>query len=123
LIALVSEISRVAASKVVLFERIEKRIKGSATTLGRPVAYYRQLLASNGFDLQKTEFLPIQVSYYVCGAIRKLLNSPRHQEGEPFTKLSLNAQKLLMPVTTALDKVVPSTRDVAMLMFQRRELG
>jgi len=121
LVALVNEVSRVAAAKIVLFERIEKRIKGNATTTGRPVTYYQQLLARNGFDLKKTEFLPIQASYYVCGAIRKLLNSPRHQEGEPFTKLSLNAQRLAMPVTTLLDRVVPSTRDVAMLEFQRRE--
>ncbi|HEX2101934.1 MAG TPA: class I SAM-dependent methyltransferase [Candidatus Synoicihabitans sp.] len=121
LIALVNEIARVAAAKIVLFERIEKRIKGNATTTGRPVAYYQQLLARHGFQLNKTEFLPIQASYYVCGAIRKLLNSPRHQEGEPFTRISLGAQKLAMPVTTVLDRMIPSTRDVAMIEFQRRE--
>lgn len=121
LIALVNEIARVAAAKIVLFERIEKRIKGNATTTGRPVTYYQQLLTKHGFDLKQTEFLPIQASYYVCGAIRKLLNSPRHQEGEPFTKISLGAQRLAMPVTTLLDKVIPSTRDVAMIEFQRRE--
>jgi ubiquinone/menaquinone biosynthesis C-methylase UbiE len=118
---LVNEISRVAAAKIVLFERIEKRIKGNATTTGRPVTYYQQLLTRNGFDLNKTEFLPIQASYYVCGAIRKLLNSHRHREGEPFTKISLSAQRLAMPVTTLLDGVIPSTRDVAMIEFQRRK--
>jgi ubiquinone/menaquinone biosynthesis C-methylase UbiE len=119
LIALVDEICRVSNSEIILFERIETKIKGNETTTGRPVAYYKNLVEKHNFRLCKTKFLPIQCSYYICGAIRKVFNSKNHKEGEPFTRLSINLQKLALPITKLLDKAIPSNRDVAMLHFKK----
>jgi ubiquinone/menaquinone biosynthesis C-methylase UbiE len=116
---LVSEIARVSHSDVILFERIEKKISGHSSNLGRPVKHYTNLWKEHHFSLVKTEFLPIQVSHFICGAVRKLFNRTRRREGEPLSKASLFLEKLVLPITSALDQVVPSKRDVAMLYFKR----
>jgi ubiquinone/menaquinone biosynthesis C-methylase UbiE len=118
--ALVQEICRVADKEVILFERIEKKVKGHDTNLGRPVSYYADLFAAQGFTLQQTRFLPIQASYAACGLIRKLFNLPGHEEGGSLNPLGSLLQMVVLPVTFLLDQVVPSKRDVGMLRFERK---
>ena len=115
---LMAEIARVSSSDVILFERIEKTIRGHETNLGRPVSYYASLLKP-GFSLIETRFLPIQASFYTCGAIRKIFNSKNRAEGEPISKLSYILENVSLPVTRLLDKVVPSKRDLGMLRFRK----
>jgi ubiquinone/menaquinone biosynthesis C-methylase UbiE len=45
---LIKSICRVSASEVVIFERIEKKISGHETNLGRPVEYYNGLFNEMG---------------------------------------------------------------------------
>lgn len=116
---LIREICRVSADKVFLFERIEDDIVGDELCLGRPIEYYSKLMRENGFALMSHAFINIRVSYYVCGAIRKLLNPPTRKEGEPLTKISLVLQKLMLPWTRVLDKIFTSDKDIAKLEFQR----
>lgn len=120
LIKIINELCRISRDKVVISERVESSVSGSVLCLGRPVAYYENLFNANGFQLIDVKFLPLQASYYVCGAIRKLLNSSSRQEGEPLTKFSLFLQKILMPITKVLDKIIPSNRDLAYMSFERR---
>lgn len=117
---IVSELARVSARSVYLFERIENTVKGDELCYGRPVAYYAGLLERAGFELVNTEFSNIRVSYYLAGATRKLLNSSSRREGEPLSGLSLAVQRLALPVTRVLDKIFTSRKDLARLEFRRK---
>jgi len=116
---LIKEICRVSENEVLLFERIESTIKGHKSNLGRPIGYYENILKSHDFALTEKHSLPIQTSYFVCGIIRKLFNRRDRKEGEPLTKFSIALEKVTLPVTSVLDKVVPSNRDVMLLKFRR----
>lgn len=116
---LIQNICRVSANEVIIFERIEKKIKGHETNLGRPVEYYSLLFKPHGFILTETKFLKIQASYYVCGAIRKLFNKREKKEGEPISKISYIMEKIALPFTKLIDKILPSNRDLGMLHFKK----
>ncbi len=116
---ILKEMCRVSSDRVYLFERIEKTIKGNALCQGRPVSYYADLMRQQGFLLQSTEYINIRVSYYICGAIRKLFNRRGRKEGEPLSRLSVFLQTLILPVTAMLDRVFLSEKDVARLEFRR----
>lgn len=118
LIDLISEICRVSASEVYIFERIENKIIGHESNIGRPVEYYSSLFLKYGFQLKEVRFLNIQLSYIVCGAIRKIFNSRKRKEGEPLSKLSIFLENVLLPVTSVFDKLMPSKRDLGMLYFK-----
>ena len=104
---------------MLLFERIESTIKGHESNLGRPIDYYENVLKAEGFTLNERHSLPIQASYIVCGVIRKLFNHSDRKEGEPLTKLLIALEKLTLPVTSVINKVIPSNRDVMLLKFRR----
>ncbi len=119
LMKIISEICRVSKNEVYLFERIEKRIKGHESNLGRPVNYYANLMYKNGFQLEQQKSLKIQASYYTCGFIRKVFNSRSRKEGEALSKLSVFLEKMMLPFTIQLDKLIPSKRDVTLLKFKK----
>ena len=116
---LVKEICRVSGSDVILFERIERKIAGHDTNIGRPVEYYEALLKENNFALLQTKFLSIQASYFVCGTIRKIFNTKTRKEGEPLSRTSLLLEKIFLPLTKLFDQVIPFKRDLAMLSFKK----
>jgi SAM-dependent methyltransferase len=117
---LAKEIARVSAKEVLLFERVESKIKGHESNLGRPVSYYSNLMIEEGFELKKVQSLPIQASYYTCGVIRKVFNSSSRKEGEALSRFSIFLQKALLPLTRILDQIIPSHRDVTLLQFVRK---
>ena len=117
---LMESMCRVSDKKVILFERIESRIKGDELNLGRPVEYYSQIMNNNGFELSDLEYLHIHWSYLVCGSIRKVLNSKNRKEGEPLNWISNVLQKISLPITKRLDDVVKVKRDLAKLEFVRK---
>jgi len=117
LFQIISEMARVAKEKVVIFERIEDTIAGDDLCLGRPVSYYQKAFESNGLKISTTSFINIRVSYFVCGAIRKLLNPKSRQEGEPLNSVSVFLQKITLPLTMNLDKIFKSRKDIAKLEF------
>lgn len=116
---LISEICRVSKREVLLFERIESKVKGHESNIGRPISYYETILKANNFKLTEKSSLPIQVSYFVCGTIRKVFNRRNRKEGEPLSPLSVALQKIILPITSVLDRLVPSNRDVMLLKFVR----
>lgn len=117
---IINELCRVSGDKLVLFERIESTIKGSELCLGRPVEYYEQLCIKNGFHLDTTNYINIQTSWFVAGAIRKLLNPKTREEGQPINKFSWILQSILLPLTKLLDKIFTSKRDLAQLIFVKK---
>jgi ubiquinone/menaquinone biosynthesis C-methylase UbiE len=117
--ALVKSICRVANGDIIIFERIEKKIKGHESNTGRPVEYYSALFKENNFSLIETKFLKIQASYYVCGIIRKIFNRKTRKEGETISKTSCVLQRIALFITKPFDKIIPSRRDLGMLHFRK----
>jgi hypothetical protein len=118
--AILKEMCRVSKDRVVLFERVEKTLKGDELCMGRPVEYYANICREQGFTLVETKFINIQVSYLVSGAIRKMLNPNTRKEGQPLTPFATWCQKASLPLTKVLDKVFTSRRDLAKLEFRRK---
>jgi len=116
---LIAELCRITTKEIYIFERIENNIKGHESNQGRPVSYYQSIFQEFGFALQATKPVATPVSYYACGFIRKVFNPKSRKEGEKPTELSVWLQKLVLPVTSALDKIVPTERDLLMLNFKR----
>lgn len=115
------ELCRVTARELVLFEQINSTISGDDLMKGRPVHYYEQLCNEKGFVLKDVEFININVSYYVCGAIRKGLNPAKRKEGEPLNRISLFLENTLLPVTKQLDRVFKAEKDLTRLIFHRKD--
>jgi len=119
---ILSEMCRVSQHYVVLFEKVGPRLRGDDLCVERPVSYYADLCRQNGFLLEETDYINIQISYYVSGIIRKGLNPASRKEGEPLNKLSINLQNITLPLTRVLDTVFPAKKDVAKMVFVRRDI-
>jgi len=117
--SIIKEICRVSGRDIYIFERIEKKITGNELNLGRPVSYYKEIFEQNSFKLIETEFLYIQISYLICGAIRKVFNSRKRKEGEPISRPAYYLQRIFLPITSILDPIFKEKRDLAMLHFKR----
>ena len=76
-------------------------------------------MKNNGYTLEGVEYINVRVSYYVCGAIRKLFNAKSRKEGDPLSGFSVILEKLFLPFTSLLDKIFTSKKDVAKLEFTR----
>ncbi len=116
---LIKSICRVTNTEIVLFERIEHKITGHDSNVGRPVEYYSGLFATNSFKLVDTQFLNIQASYIVCGTVRKVFNKRSRREGEAVSGVSKFLEKVALPVTKQVDKLIKQKRDLGMLRFVR----
>lgn len=114
----IDEMCRVSKGDIYIFERIEKKISGNETCLGRTVSFYEHLFAEHGFLLVEKRFLHIQASYLMAGMARKLLNRRERKEGEKLSSFSLAMQKMLLPLTKLIDRVYRKERDLAMLHFK-----
>jgi ubiquinone/menaquinone biosynthesis C-methylase UbiE len=119
LVALIKSICRVSKDEIIIFERIEKKIKGHQSNVGRPIEYYSSLFKENSFTLVEATFLKIQASYYTCGIIRKTFNRKQRKEGESISKISHFLETVTLPVTKLFDKIIPGRRDLGMLHFKR----
>ncbi len=117
--ALIKEICRISNLKVILFERIEHKIKGDELCEGRPIDFYKSRMEENGFRLVDTKFINIGASYYVSGAIRKIFNASKREEGESISKVSEVLQTISLPTTKFLDNFYRPSRDLAKLEFER----
>jgi len=113
------EMCRVSRLKVCLFERIEKKQKGDHLCAGRTVDSYASICEAAGFKLIVKKFIQIEVSHWVSGTIRKGLNAEDRKEGEKLNTLSKALQKMSLPVTSLLDPLVKTERDLGMLIFER----
>ena len=75
----------------------------------------------HGFHFQSADYLDIQVSYYVMGAIRKLFNPRTRKEGEALNPLSLRLQKSVSGLTHGLDRHFPMRKDLTLMVFRKDE--
>jgi len=122
LVQLIKEICRVSKDRVYIFESIDDPKSGDELCYWRPVAQYENWFKQHGFKLQSKKFINIRTSWMVCGVIRKALNSKSRVEGEPLNGLSLFLENITLPVTSMMDKVFTSKKDIARLEFVRIEV-
>lgn len=113
----IKELCRVTSDEIYIFERIEKSNKGDELCMGRTVEYYSDIFKENGYTLGSKAFSNIQISYLVCGSIRKGLNSSKRKEGEPLNAISIFLQNITLPVTKILDRIFKADRDLCKLQF------
>lgn len=111
------EMARVSKDELILFERVEKTIKGHESNCGRPISYYESMFSSYGYTLQSTRTAQIGVSRRMSAVTRKWMNSSSRKEGQPLSAFSLGVQKLLLPLTKVMDGIFPTTTDLTMLRF------
>jgi SAM-dependent methyltransferase len=122
---LLAEICRVAREYVVLFEDTESRWldRNEGTGVyrnffGRPVGWYSALCEEYGWTLTESESLATCVSLRVHNFLSARLSRGR-VEGTPFSKSQLTMERLTIPVTRQLDKLVASRDwELTMMMFQ-----
>lgn len=114
------ELCRVTKNELVLFEHVEPKLSGDELMMGRPVAHYEKICQEKGFELKEVAFININVSYYVCGAIRKGLNPTTRKEGEPLNGISTFLQNATLLITKQLDKILPAKKDLARMTFRRK---
>ncbi len=120
--ALIKEMCRATTGDIYIYERIERKRKENFSNTGRTVNEYAVHFNNGGFILQDKKFLPLQASYFVCGAIRKLFNKRNRKEGERLSRVSVLLQRVTLPVTKLLDKILKPKRGLAMLHFKKAVL-
>lgn len=118
---ILKEMCRVSSDKVILFERIESNLKGDDLCMGRPVDYYYSICKEEGYELESTKFINIQISYLVSGIIRKVFNSNSRQEGQQLSSISVFLQKATLPITKILDNIFTSKRDLGRMVFKKKK--
>ncbi len=114
------EMCRVSRDEVILFEQVNSSISGSDLMRARPIAYYADIMSEYGFILAEAKMIDIVVSYYVSGSIRKVFNPASRKEGEPLSPVSIALQKIALPITKVLDKVVKAEKDLSRMRFVRK---
>lgn len=111
---------RVSNRDIIIFERIENKIKGHQSNTGRPLQYYKDLFANSDFELLSSRFIKIQASYFACGSIRKVFEGKEKKEGQPVKLIVRTLEKLVLPITRYVDSVLASKRDLGMLHFKKK---
>lgn len=119
---IISELCRVSSDVIILCEHTEpKRKKLHDHFVGRTMEFYKDQVCKNNYGFESAEYLDIQVSYYMLGAIRKLFNPGSRKEGEPLNSLSLTLQKMAFGITKLLDGWMPAKRDLTLMVFAKRQ--
>ncbi len=117
----IGDICRVTKTDIHIFEKVTPTISGDDLCKGRPVNYYAEIFAENGFEKVSHQYLHIKLGYLVCGAIRKGLNPRTRQEGEPLNRISIFLQKALLPITNVLDGILKLNSDLCHIHFRRKQ--
>ncbi len=101
--ALTKDMTRVARSKVILFERVESQIQEDKFSVGRTLAYYGEIFARIDFEVTEHEFIKMSTSQDWCG--------PEHSP-------SSLMQRLKLPIAKMMDG--PATRGLAKIVLERK---
>jgi SAM-dependent methyltransferase len=125
---LLGEICRVSAKDVLLFEDTRVEMPPSTITetggyqnyFGRPVGWYAGVCSCQGFELIETERLETFVSRTVFVRLWGHLNRSLRNEGEEFSRRHLAVEKLTLPITKRLDRLIKSPNDELTMMHFRR---
>jgi ubiquinone/menaquinone biosynthesis C-methylase UbiE len=133
---ILSEICRVSANQVILFEdtSLEMRPQNSGkgqgqyqNFYGRPVGWYSGVCSANGFDLVETQHLHTKVSLRTYLLLWSVLNKQRKGEsveGTPFSNLHQTVERITLPITRRLDPYIKSPKgENTMMRFVKRTNG
>jgi ubiquinone/menaquinone biosynthesis C-methylase UbiE len=127
--AILSEICRVSGSQIFLFEDTSKHMPLKPNTgggayqnfYGRPVGWYAGVCNTHGFDLVETEYLENYVSRRVELFLSAHLNPNNRTEGTPISRWHNDLEKVTLPLTIRLDKIIKNAKgENTMMQFRRR---
>ncbi|GAA5221472.1 class I SAM-dependent methyltransferase [Membranihabitans marinus] len=119
-IHILRELARISRNKVIVCEHTEKNRKQLHDHfVGRPLSFFASHMEKAGFELKQTQYLNIEVSYFLLGIIRKVFNPKTRKEGESISKISSRMQKLVFPLSRRLDPLWKSNREMTIMVFER----
>jgi SAM-dependent methyltransferase len=125
-----TEMCRVAKEEVYLFEDttlsnplVTEAVAGEGqyqNYYGRPLSWYAEVCASNGFSLMDTQRLETFVSNSVSGVLYRLFSRDGTSEGSPFSKAHRALEGLSLPITRRLDHMFKSPGELTLMRFRRQ---
>jgi ubiquinone/menaquinone biosynthesis C-methylase UbiE len=120
---LIAEISRVAKEYVFFIEdtanpRVSDNEGSDGHYFGRYIEWYSKECAKHGWSLVHSEALATEMSFRTFKLLRKALSRGRI-EGQPLSRAHLAIERLTIPLTRRLDRVVPSRQwELTMMSFR-----
>jgi SAM-dependent methyltransferase len=122
---IVAEIARVSARHVFLIEATARRPRSASEAFHlRSVQHYERLLDEHGFELVEERPLGTYCSELLATAAMRVghsrhLRQPPYREGAPVTPLHRRIERIGLPVSTMLDRVVPQQWGLSGMHFER----
>jgi SAM-dependent methyltransferase len=118
---LIAEACRVTRERLYLFEDTAPHKDERYSYVLRPVQEYDALCRRNGFRLIESKPLGLYTSWLVSAVIRAALNPLRRREGEPVGKVNRVLERIVLPATVTLDRVIPQRQGLTKMEFVRRD--
>jgi SAM-dependent methyltransferase len=122
---ILAEIARVTAIDVCLIEATARRPRSASEAFHlRSVEHYERLLAEHGFELVEARPLGTYVSELLASAAMRVAHSGRlgrapYREGAPVAPLRRRIERIGMPLSTRLDRIVPQRWGLSGMRFTR----
>jgi ubiquinone/menaquinone biosynthesis C-methylase UbiE len=122
---IVAEIARVSSRDVFLIEATARRPRSASESFHlRSVEHYSRLLDEHGFELVDERPLGTYCSELLASAAMRVAHSrrlgqPPYREGAPVAPLHRRIERIGLPVSTLLDRVVPQQWGLSGLHFKR----
>jgi SAM-dependent methyltransferase len=118
--AVLHEMCRVTRDVLFLFEDTARRERAGYSWVLRPVSRYAEMCATHGFELTDATPLRVGASETLRLVVGRLTRTSAQPEGRPPSRLEVALQRVGLPVTRLLDRVVPQPRGLTRMVFHRR---
>ncbi|MFQ5445792.1 MAG: class I SAM-dependent methyltransferase [Saprospiraceae bacterium] len=143
LLPVIEEVCRVPRQWIVLIEETAAEIQPGDGLIYRPVELYKEAFKTQKFHLRHTEYLDVAVSrsivstqvpllrwlrwvfsplLYLLGFPSSWMKPPSGSEELPPSKWAGRLQKILLALTAGLDDVLPASRGITIMRFEREKL-
>jgi SAM-dependent methyltransferase len=143
LLPVIEEVCRVSRQWVVLIEETAGEMQTGAGLIYRPVELYKKSFSTQKFHLLQTDYLDVAVSrsvfsgpnhllrwlrwifsplLYLMGFPSSWMKPPLDDEELPPSKWAGQLQKLFLPLTSGFDDVLPASKGITIMRFEREKL-
>lgn len=116
---LLPEICRITDDRLYLFEDTGRSKRESFSFVLRSISEYKELCASEGFELIETEPLGLYVSEFTYRIMRIIFRRNR-KEGIPISKMHSFFERATLTITSVFDKRVKQRRGLTKMVFKRK---
>ncbi len=116
---LVANFTKIVDNKCFIFEDIAKKNKGTEDYMLRPISFYEELFALNGFKLVSQQNINMYFTQKVFSFLNRFMGLYREEEGAVASKTLFLMQRIFYPITSLADKMLVSNEGLAMMVFER----